>query len=108
MRFGHLLRWAEGGWESLIALLVEVAGVDEAVIRDLRYPDADRVMEAFLSMLPADIRNDISDGRIPRRVKVPVEQLSEEQQEIEEHETEQAHPILHGPGVSIPRHDRWL
>ncbi len=78
VRFGHTMRWAEGDWKSSFALLVELAGVDEAVIRELRYPDADRVMEVFLGMLPTDIREDISNGRVPQKL------------------TEGAPPVFHG------------
>ena len=67
MRFGHTMRWAEGAWSASFGLLVELAGVEEGVIRELRYPDADRVMEAFLSMMPPDVRSDISEGRIPQK-----------------------------------------
>jgi len=65
LRLGHALRWNEGAWKTSVALLVELADVEEAVIRDLRYPDADRVMESFLTMLTPDIRDDIINGRIP-------------------------------------------
>lgn len=71
VRFGHTMRWADGDWKSSFELLVELAGVEAAVIRDLRYPDADRVMEVFLSMLPSDIREDISNGRVPQKRQDP-------------------------------------
>jgi hypothetical protein len=65
LRFGHALRWSEGSWKSMVELLVELAGVEEAIIHELRYPDADRVMEAFMTMLTPEIRDDIANGRIP-------------------------------------------
>ena len=65
LRFGHVLRWNEGAWKTSIELLVELAGVEEAVIRELRYPDADRVMDSFMALMTPEIRNDIVDGRIP-------------------------------------------
>jgi hypothetical protein len=64
-RFGDTLRWGEGEFPTSLALLTELAGVDEAVIRDLRYPDVDRVMSAFIDMLPQDLRDDIANGRVP-------------------------------------------
>jgi hypothetical protein len=62
---GHVLLWAEGHWASQFELMVELAGVDEAVMRQLRYPDADRVMEAFFAVITPEIRNAIAEGRIP-------------------------------------------
>ena len=67
MRFGHTLRWTAGDWKQSLDLLVELAGVEEPIIRELRYPDADRVMEAFLAMLPPEIRQDIAEGNIPQK-----------------------------------------
>jgi hypothetical protein len=62
---GHVLRWNEGAWKTMIGLLVELADVDETVVRGLRYPDADRIMETFLGMLTPEIRDDIGNNRIP-------------------------------------------
>ena len=113
MRFGHSLRWNEGDWKTAVALLTELAGVDEAVIRELRYPDVDRVMEAFLQMLPMEIRTDVSDGRIP------VKQPQPEQPELQVEPTkasaatngsgqaqdvplQELIPGLIGPGAPLP------
>ena len=74
--FGHTLRWTAGEWRQSIDLLVELAGVEDAVVRSIRYPDADRVMEAFLSMLPPEIRDDIANGRIPEKQPTPEETLA--------------------------------
>jgi hypothetical protein len=62
---GHVLLWADGHWASQFELMVELAGVDEAVMRQIRYPDADRVMEAFFSVITPEIRSAIAEGRIP-------------------------------------------
>jgi hypothetical protein len=103
VRFGHTMRWADADWKSSFELLVELAGVEAAVIRDLRYPDADRVMEVFLSMLPSDIREDISHGRIPQ--KEPAEQpVTAPPQDDRQHD---APPHVNGgtpqgPGVPLP------
>jgi hypothetical protein len=116
---GHALRWTEGDWSSAIALLVELAGVDEAIIRSLRYPDADRVMDQFLTMLPPDIRTDIADGRIPVKsglTGTPEEQLAEVTAKLEA-VTAQAQARaaqvnggeagqrvnMQGPGVPLPQ-----
>jgi hypothetical protein len=109
LKFGHSLRWAAGDWKEAIDFLVELAGVEDAVIRELRFPDADRVMESFLAILPADIRDDIANGRIP--VKKTEDQMAELQQAIEEAKAAKANgggaqdvPLEHlqGPGVPLP------
>jgi hypothetical protein len=69
LRLGHVLRWNEGAWKTMIELLVELAGVEEAVIRELRYPDADRVIDAFMALLTPEIRNDIVNGQIPLKAE---------------------------------------
>jgi hypothetical protein len=66
LRLGHVLRWNEGHWKTMIELLVDMSGVEESLIRDIRYPDADRVMEAFLSLLTPEIRGDIEAGNVPQ------------------------------------------
>lgn len=66
--FDHLLRWQRGQFQSSLALLVALSGESEAVIRMLRYPDADRVLEAMMGMLPDSMKNDIAGGVIPKAV----------------------------------------
>lgn len=74
-RLGHVLLWNEGHWKSQFDLMVELAGVDASVLRELRYPDADRVMEAFFAVITPEIRNDIAEGRIPQKQEaMPVEE----------------------------------
>jgi hypothetical protein len=75
---GHVLLWAEGHWASQFELMVELAGVDEAVMRQLRYPDADRVMEAFFAVITPEVRNAIAEGRIP----LPQEPVAEAEAEV--------------------------
>jgi hypothetical protein len=114
---GHALRWSEGDWPSAIALLVELAGVDAAVIRSLRYPDADRVMDQFLTMLPPDIRTDIADGRIPVKqfpgtaeeqlaamtAKLEAVTAQAEALGVKKNGGGEAQPVnLQGPGVPLP------
>lgn len=64
LRFGHVLLWQDAHWKSVLDLMTELSGVEEAVLRELRYPDADRVMEAFMAMLTETMRDDIVNGRI--------------------------------------------
>jgi hypothetical protein len=118
--FGHTLRWNDGDWPTSVALLVELAGVEEAIIRSLRYPDADRVMEQFLSMLPPEIRNDIAENRIPvkRSQGTPEQQLAEATAKLEaataqararvdqvRHGDGAAMQDMQGPGDPLPQDD---
>jgi hypothetical protein len=110
VRFGHTMRWGDGDWKTSLALLVELAGVEEAVIRELRYPDADRVMEVFLGMLPADIREDVTNGRVPTKQEpppppeAPVFHGDAPSQPATNGSAMPQQP-LQGPGVPIPQFD---
>jgi len=72
-QLGHVLLWNEGHWKTQFDLMVELAGVDAAVLRQLRYPDADRVMEAFFAVITPEIRQDIADGRVPQKAEPETE-----------------------------------
>lgn len=100
LRLGHVLRWNEGAWKTSIELLVELAGVDEAVIRELRYPDADRVMDSFMALLTPEIRNDVVDGRIPLKQPddVPAQVMPDDEARILTNGG--GEPL--GPGVPLP------
>lgn len=98
MRFGHVLRWNDGDWQTMIGLLVELAGVDEAVIRELRYPDVDRVMEAFMSMLIPEIRDDILNNRVPLKREQPQQPAPQQQRATNGGAVE----IPQGPGAPLP------
>jgi len=94
-KFGHLMLWQDRRWQSMIELMTELAGVDEAVLRELRYPDADRVMEAFMSNIPQEIRNDIVQGNVPLK-RPPEDMIVREVEVPDDGETPQ------GPGEPLP------
>ena len=103
LRLGHVLNWNEGRWKNMIDLLVELAGVEEAVIRDLRYPDADRVVEAFIGMMTPEIRVDIESGRIPIKTEPDIHATAAEVHDMPSPLNggrTQASP--QGPGVPLP------
>jgi hypothetical protein len=77
LRLGHVLRWNEGAWKSSLDLMVELSGVDESILRDVRYPDAERVTDAFMAILTPEIRDDITNGRIPMKREEPIEDIVE-------------------------------
>jgi hypothetical protein len=100
LRLGHVLRWNEGAWKTSIELLVDMAGVDVAVIRELRYPDADRVLDSFMQMLTPEIREDITNNRIPRVVTIEpdddAERVTNGSGELK------MPPEMMGPGTPLP------
>jgi len=110
LRLGHVLSWNEGRWKAMIELLVELAGVEENVIRELRYPDADRVMEAFMAMVSPEMRLDIEQGRIPQKpgeqdgIEPTEEQLAELAKSI--NGSRPATQTSQGPGAPFPPIDQ--
>jgi hypothetical protein len=66
----NTLRWNDGEYDKATDLLFELVQEGAVVLRKLRYPDVDRVMTQFFSMLPPEIRDAIASGQIPRRVSV--------------------------------------
>lgn len=101
LRLGHVLRWNEGAWKTSIELMVELSGVDEAVIRELRYPDADRVMEAFMALVTPQIREDITNGQIPLK-QPPAWSDQPPPDEEEARITNGGGEPLVAPGVPLP------
>lgn len=61
----HTLRWQEGKFRSSLSLLADLSGMAETVLRQMRYPDVDRVFGVFLDMLPETVRDMIARGEIP-------------------------------------------
>jgi len=103
LRLGHVLGWNEGQWKNMIELLVALAGVEESVIRELRYPDADRVVETFIGMLTPEIRTDIESGRIPVKAEPDVHVTAEEVHgETTVNGSGRPMVARQGPGVPLP------
>lgn len=70
--FDHTLRWWKGSIDGWFSLLVEMAvnattnkPMRDDDLRQLRYPDADRVIDAFFSILPTEVRQAITDNYWP-------------------------------------------
>ncbi|MDB5177591.1 MAG: hypothetical protein JWN75_1259 [Candidatus Saccharibacteria bacterium] len=67
--FDHDLKWQEGKYQTSLALIVDLSGLSEKVLRQLRYPDVSRVMTEFMSLIPEHISNDIRAGAVPRPIE---------------------------------------
>ncbi len=61
--FSHTIRWARAEIRSTFALLSELTGVPEASLMKLKYPDVDRVLTAFVAVMPPNVRQDYVDGK---------------------------------------------
>lgn len=59
------LLFQDGFFPTVVALLCSLSGLREQTIRQLRYPDADRVMVTMFQMLPQEIIARITEGNIP-------------------------------------------
>jgi hypothetical protein len=71
----HVIRWAEQRIPSTFALLSELCNVPEKTLRQLITVDFDRVMMAFLAVMPPLIKADWDAGARP--LATPEEQLPE-------------------------------
>lgn len=61
----HTLRWNEGKFTNSLALLADLSGMPEILLRQIRYPDVDRVFSEFLMHVPGHVRDAINAGEIP-------------------------------------------
>ena len=65
VKLDHFLRWESGEISTALALLSELTGLQQAALRQINYPDIERVMAAFVNMLPAKIAENIDRGEVP-------------------------------------------
>ena len=65
MRLDDVLKWGDDTIRSTLGLLEALSGIPEEALRLLQYPDADRVLVALASIMPAVIRDDFQNGRKP-------------------------------------------
>lgn len=63
--FEHVIRWGQNDIPSVLALLAELTHLPERLLRTITYPDVDRVMLAFTSMMPLSIQTDFQKGSKP-------------------------------------------
>ena len=76
VQLDHVMRWQAGEFNRALSFLASLTGMQETCLRMLRYPDADRVIAAFLEMLPAEIRNQVAAGEVP----LPAPSVAREEQ----------------------------
>ncbi|PWT74796.1 MAG: hypothetical protein C5B60_06265 [Chloroflexi bacterium] len=69
------IRLAEQKIVSMLGLLAEMCGLPEQLLREMTYPDVDRVMLAFHSCLPPIMQQEFQQQR--HALATPTEQLPE-------------------------------
>jgi hypothetical protein len=60
VKLDHVIRWDERKFTSQLQLLSELSGLPEMTLRQMTYPDVDRVLTAFWGMLPPAILNNLN------------------------------------------------
>jgi hypothetical protein len=70
---GILLRWQDGMIPGAIALLQELTGLDRIQVENIRHPDDQRVMAAFLDHIQPTIAEDIRNGVRPNPGPAPAD-----------------------------------
>jgi hypothetical protein len=96
--FEHVIRWGLREIPSTLALLSELTGLPEKLLRMITYPDVDRVMLAFTAMMPPAIQDDFRKGARP--FATPVEDLPEQHQVNDQ--IDPRYPHVDGPVVRMP------
>jgi hypothetical protein len=74
----HTIRWARREIPSVLALLAELTGVKESLLKKLTGQDADRIFIAFSFIVPQQIKKDFEEGARP--LATPVEAMTGAQQ----------------------------
>lgn len=102
VRLDHTLRWQTGEYKSVLALLAELSGMTEECLRNLAYPDTDRVMGEFIAMLPPEIKDNIAGmGEVEKSPETTVATVEEDGSDIDATkmptEDEPVHPDLGRP-----------
>jgi hypothetical protein len=69
------IRLANQEVTSMLGMLAEMCGLPEQLLREMTYPDVDRVMMAFHSCLPPIMREDFQSGKFV--LATPKDQLPE-------------------------------
>jgi hypothetical protein len=58
-KFKHVLEWRERKIKTALDLLASLTNLPREALREIGFPDFDRVMMCFLSMVPPEIQADI-------------------------------------------------
>jgi hypothetical protein len=78
VKLDHVIRWDERKYTSQLMLLSELSGLPEMTLRQMTYPDVDRVLTAFWGMLPPAILNNLSLVTASPMAPPPAEEVDPE------------------------------
>lgn len=73
LTMGQLVRWNNQEIPSVMALMAELTDLPELLLRQITFPDVDRVMLVFASMMPPVIQQAMSNNSRP--IATPDDQL---------------------------------
>lgn len=73
----HTVRWARYEIPSVLALIYELTGVKESILKQLTGNDSDRMFIAISFILPPTIKKDFEEGKRP--LATPPEFMNDEQ-----------------------------
>lgn len=65
LTMGQLVRWNNNEIPSILALMAELTDLPELLLRQITFPDVDRVMLVFASMMPPVIQQAMSNNSRP-------------------------------------------
>jgi hypothetical protein len=65
LSMGQLVRWNNEQIPSVMALMAELTDLPELLLRQITFPDVDRVMLVFASMMPPVIQQAMTNGSRP-------------------------------------------
>jgi hypothetical protein len=105
VRWDQSIRWQEGLYQSALQLLFEVADQPEDVIREIRYPDVERVLMQFIDLMPNEIRESVVQGLAPKQQFLTNEQMADllaNNMPPVESNTETEQPAVESESVPIP------
>lgn len=94
-------RATRGEFRSTLALLAEISNIPEPVLNGMTYPDVDRVMIAFMSLLPQGVKDNISTGKLP--FFSPPEELTAEETYEHADQVDDVNPLFPKVGGPIKR-----
>lgn len=95
----HTVRWARSEIPSFLALISELTGIKESLLKQLTGTDSDRMFIAISFILPPQIKKDFEDGTRPLATPVELMTGAQKYEEIDSDvdELDPRFPKVNGP-----------
>lgn len=94
-----MIRWGRREFPSMLALLAHLCNQPESLLRQLDADDFDRVMFAFINVVPSTIKSEMQGGDSPIPMATPDDQLPAESQIPVPDQQDPRFPAVSGPVV---------